>query len=119
MHTAVIAYRNVRLEAYESDDVWTVHLGKVEAHASYLDLALAELLGDAAEAHRAAARLLAELADVAGEQEIATPQAPPRRRQPQRTARRHRPLTLGLRVFALAVVASTTFMLTTWLSTLR
>ena len=123
MHTAVIAYRNSRLQAWESDDVWTVRLANLQAQASYLDLALAELLGDASEAHRAAARLLAETAGVAEEQETAAPHVRPVQRRPQHNSRGHQlwanPLAFGLRVFAIAVIASTTFMLTTWLSTLR
>ena len=58
--SVAIAYRNGDLEACEQDDVWTVRLANLEARARYLDLALAELLGDAPEAHRAAARLLTE-----------------------------------------------------------
>ena len=64
MREAVIAYRDGKLEAREQNDVWTVRLANLEVRAGYLDLALAELLGNAPEAHRAAARLLSELADV-------------------------------------------------------
>ena len=71
MRTAAIAYRNDELEAWERDDLWTVRLSNLETRARYLDLALARLLGDAPEAHRAAARLLVELADVVEQQEAA------------------------------------------------
>jgi len=123
MQTAAIAYRNAELEAREQDDLWAVRLGNREACARYLDLALAELLGDALEAHRAAARLLAELADVVEQQEAADLQVAPVPRRERRSSPRHRvrakPLLLGLRVFVFAVVTGTAFMLTTWLSTLR
>ena len=123
MRAAAIAYRKGQLEACEQDDVWTVRLANLEARASYLDLALAELLGDAPEAHRAAARLLVELADVVEQQEAAYPHLAPVPPREQRSARHRevsaKPLLLGLRVFAFAVVASTAFMLTTWLSALR
>ena len=54
MRAAAIAYRNDELEAWEQDDLWTVRLANLETRARYLDLALAELLGNAPEAHRAA-----------------------------------------------------------------
>jgi len=60
MRAAAIAYRNDELEAWEQDDLWTVRLSNLETRARYLDLALARLLGDAPEAHRAAARLLVD-----------------------------------------------------------
>jgi hypothetical protein len=122
MHTAAIAYRNGELEAREQDDVWTVRLANLEARARYLDLALAELLGSAREAHRAAARLLTELADVGEQQEAAhvhVAPVPPRDRRrpsPQWVAT---PLLLGLRMVVFAIVASTAFILTTWLTALR
>ena len=124
MREAVIAYRDGKLEAREQNDVWTVRLANLEVRAGYLDLALAELLGNAPEAHRAAARLLSELADVVERQEVALshvgPQ-PPRGERPR--APRHkvwqRTQLLGIRALAFAVVAGTVFMLTTWLSTLR
>jgi hypothetical protein len=123
MHTAAIAYRNGELKACEHDHSWTVRLANLEARARYLDLALAELLGNAPEAHRTAARLLFELADVVEQQEAAYPYVAPVPPREQRSAPRHdalaKPLLLGLRAFAFAVVASTAFMLTTWLSTLR
>jgi len=122
MQTAAIAYRNAELEAREQDDLWAVRLGNREARARYLDLALAQLLGNAPEAHRAAAKLLTQLADVA-ERQAAYPHVappPPRiRRSPPRHKLSVKPTLLGLRVFVFAVVASTAFMLTTWLSTLR
>jgi hypothetical protein len=122
MQTAAIAYRNAELEAREQDDLWAVRLGNREARARYLDLALAQLLGNAPEAHRAAAKLLTQLADVA-ERQAAYPHVappPPRiRRSPPRHKLWVKPALLGLRVFVFAVVASTAFMLTTWLSTLR
>ncbi len=123
MRTAAIAYGNRELEACEHDHWWTVRLAHREARARYLDLALAELLGNAPEAHRTAARLLVELADVVEQQEAAYPHVAPVPPREQRSARRHdvsaKPLLLGLRALAFAVVASTAFMLTTWLSTLR
>jgi hypothetical protein len=122
MEAASIAYHRRELSACEQDGVWTVRLANREARARYLDLALAQLLGNAPEAHRAAARLLTELADVA-ERPAAHPQVappPPRnRRSPPRHKLSAKPTLLGLRVFILAVVASAAFMLTTWLSTLR
>lgn len=121
--TAAIAYRDGELEAREQDDVWTVRLANLEARARYLDLALTQLLGNASEAHRAAARLLTELADVGEQQQAAYPHVVPRpprkRRGPPRHKLSEKPALLGLRVFVFAVVASTAFMLTTWLSTLR
>ena len=123
MQVAAIAYGNGKLEAREQDDVWSVRLANLEARARYLDLALAALLGDAPEAHRAAARLLAELPEVVEQQEAAYPNAAPMPPRQQRAARRPKPWTkplrLGLRVLAFGAVASTVFMLTTWLSTLR
>jgi len=122
MEAASIAYHRRELSACEQDGVWTVRLANREARARYLDLALAQLLGNAPEAHRAAARLLTELADVA-ERPAAHPQVappPPRiRRSPPRHKLSAKPALLGLRVFILAVIASAAFMLTTWLSTLR
>lgn len=122
METASIAYHHSELQACEQDDVWTVRLANLETRARYLDLALAQLLGNAPEAHRAAARLLTELADVA-ERQAAHPQvAPPPariRRSPPRHVLSAKPPLLGLRVFVFAGVASAAFMLTTWLSTLR
>jgi hypothetical protein len=121
MQTAAIAYRNVELEAREQDDLWAVRLGNREARARYLDLALDELLGDSREAHRAAARLLAELPDVVKQEEAADsppPLSEERRRVPSPRVWA-RPMLLGARVFVFALVASTAFMLTTWLSALR
>jgi plasmid stabilization system protein ParE len=123
MQAATIAYRNGRLEACERDDVWTVRLANLEARASYLDLALAELLGNALEAHRAAAKLLTELEEVAEHQDFAHSKAappPPRERVGPRHGRVWaKPPLIGLRVLVLAVVASAAFMLTTWLSAFR
>jgi hypothetical protein len=124
MRTGLIAYRNAELEAYEKADGWTVRLANLQARARYLDLALAELLGSAPEAHRAAARLLAQLADVTEQQDAAYPPAsPPPRRRPCRSPRQDGParpaLLLGFRAFAFAVIAISTFVLTTWLSALR
>jgi len=120
---AVIPYRAGELEAREQEHVWTARLGNREARASYLDLALAELLGDAPEAHRAATRLMLELVEVVEEQK---PVYPPNSRRPARgryATRRQgfwaKPLALGLRVLAFAIVASTAFMLTSWFTTLR
>jgi hypothetical protein len=113
------------LEASERDDVWTVRLSNLEARASYLDVALAQLLGNPREAHRAAARLLAEHPDLVEQRETPLPEVAtsPRlqRKQISRPSpvRARRPLPLGARAFAFAVVAITAFMLTTWLSTLR
>jgi hypothetical protein len=122
MHAAVIAYRGAKLEANERNDVWTVRLANLETRASYLDLALAELLGNAPEAHRAAARLLAELAEVVEQQEAGKDVAraqPPARSRPLRRRASTKPLLVGLRVFVFAALASTAFMFTTWLTTLR
>jgi hypothetical protein len=120
---AAIAYRDGQLEAREQGDVWTVRLANLETRARYLDLALAELLGNAPEAHRAAARLLSELTEVLGRQEAQALQGEPsqgRRNGPAtRKWRSTQPLQLTLRVFLLAVVSSAAFMLTTWLATLR
>jgi hypothetical protein len=123
LRTAAITYGNGELKACEQDEVWTVRLANLEVRASYLDLALAELLGNAPEAHRAAARLLSELSEVMERQEAYQPVAAPGP-QPERL-RRARPevwptaAVLGLRALVIAVVASTAFMLTTWFSTLR
>jgi len=123
MRAAAIAYRNDELEAWEQDDLWTVRLSNLETRARYLDLALARLLGDAPEAHRAAARLLVELADVVEQQEAAYSQVVAGPRRQRRRARRYevwpKPLLLGLRLAVFVVVVSTAFMLTTWLATLR
>jgi hypothetical protein len=121
-HRAAIAYRTDDLEAYERDGVWTVRMADLAVRARYLDFALVELLGSASEAHRAAARLLLEVGDVVAQQEAAElPVAPmPRRERPRR--RRNmwpKPLQVGLRLVVLAIVVSTAFMLTTWLSALR
>lgn len=122
METASIAYHQSELQACEQDGMWTVRLATLEARARYLDLALAQLLGNAPEAHRAAARLLTELVDAA-ERPAAHPHVVPRPPRKRGSPSRHKlsatPALLGLRVFVLAVVASAAFMLTTWLSTLR
>jgi plasmid stabilization system protein ParE len=104
--------------------VWTVRLANLEARASYLDLALAELLGNAPpEAHRTAARLLSGLEEVAEWQDFAHSKAappPPRERVGPRHVRVWaKPPLIGLRVLILAVVASAALMLTTWLSAFR
>lgn len=123
MQVAVIKYRNGWLEAREQGDVWTVRLANLEARARYLDLALAELLGNAPEAHRAAARVLTELEEVAERQEDAYSRVLPMpRREPRRPPRPGvwaKRASLGVRVIAFAVVASTTFLLTTWLTAFR
>lgn len=122
MRTATIPYRNGQLHATKRDDAWAVRLENLEVRARYLDLALAQLLGNASEAHRAAARLLGELADIVEQQQAAghpVPQAPRKPRNPRRPKLSAKPLLLGGRVFVFAVVASTAFVLTTWLSTLR
>lgn len=122
MRTAAIAYRNKELRASEQGGLWTVRLANLEVRARYLDLALAQLLGNAPEAHRAAARLLSELAEVVEQQRAAYPrlQSPTRQERPRpRPKVSAQPLLLALRVLAFAVVASTAFMLTTWLTTLR
>ena len=123
MRAAAIEYRNDELEAWEQDDLWTVRLSNLETRARYLDLALARLLGDAPEAHRAAARLLVELADVVEQQEAAYSQVVAGTGRQRRRARRYevwpKPLLLGFRMAVFAVVVSTAFMLTTWLATLR
>jgi hypothetical protein len=124
MRTGLIAYRDAELKACEKDDVWTVRLANLEARARYLDLALAQLLGSAPEAHRAAARLLAQLADVAEQQETAHPPPSPPRRPGRRGSHRNegpasRAFRLGFRAVAFAVIASSTFVLTTWLTALR
>jgi len=82
--------------ACERNDVWTVRLANLETRASYLDLALAELLGNAPEAHRAAARLLAELAEVAEQQEAVASMSPRQERSATRREVRTKPLLLGL-----------------------
>jgi len=115
MRAAAIAYRNDELEAWEQDDLWTVRLSNLETRARYLDLALARLLGDAPEAHRAAARLLVELADVVEQQEAAYSQVVAGLRRQVWP----KPLLLGFRMAVFVVVVSTAFMLTTWLATLR
>jgi hypothetical protein len=122
MQAAVIAYRNGTLEAREQGDLWTVRLANLEVRARYLDLALAELLGNAPEAHRVAARLLSELAEVAERQEAAYSRAVAVPRRERGTATRPvwaKPGLLGIRVIAFAIVASAAFLLTTWLSAMR
>jgi hypothetical protein len=123
MRKAAILYRNGQLEACERDDVWTVRLANLEVRASYLDLALAELLGNASEAHRAAVKLLPELEEVAewrgyAHSPVAAMPARERSRR-RRTDLWSKPLVLGLRVLVLAAVTATAFLLTTWLSVLR
>jgi len=123
MHTAVIRYHNAELTAWEQGDTWTVRLANLEARARYLDLALAKLLGDPREGHRAAARLLANLADLVEQQEPQAPDHQPRHPlAPEHSAiRGHwaRLPVFGLRVLLFAIVSSTAFMLTTWLTTVR
>lgn len=123
MHAAAITYGNRQLEAREQNDVWTVRLAQLETRALYLDLALAELLGNAHDAHRAAARLLSELAEVVEQQQTVHSPVPP---APQRNERPvpgnelwAKALVLGLRGVMFAAVAGTAFMLTTWLTTVR
>jgi hypothetical protein len=123
MQRGRISYRNGELEAREQNDLWTVRLANLEVRAHCLDLALAELLGNAPEAHRAAARLLSELTEVTELQNgrpfedasIMRLRQPPSTRQQVPT----KPLVLGLRVLLFAVVSTTAFMLTTWLTALR
>jgi hypothetical protein len=103
--------------------VWTVRLANLEARARYLDLALAELLGDASEAHRAAAALLTEVEEAAERQDSAQSQVAPvplraRHRAPRGGVWAKPPLVV-FRVLVLAAVVSAAFMLTTWLTTLR
>jgi hypothetical protein len=123
MQVAVIKYRNGKLEAREQGDVWTVRLANLEVRARYLDLALAELLGSGPEAHRAAARLLCKLEEVVEQQEAGYSRvAPVSRWEPRRAPRPGvwaKPVSLGVRVVAFAVVASTAFLLTTWLTAFR
>jgi len=123
MHTAVIRYHNAELTAWEQGDTWTVRLANLEARARYLDLALAKLLGDPREGHRAAARLLANLADLVEQQEPQAPDHQPRHPlAPEHSAiRGHwaRLPVFGLRVLLFAIVSSTAFMLTTWLTAVR
>lgn len=123
MRTAVITHRNGELKACELNDVWTVRLAHLETRASYLDLALAELLGNAPEAHRLAARLLTELADLVEQQDAVRPPVARAPRRARRRASRRETWTelpaLGLRALVFAVAVGTAFMLTTWLSTLR
>jgi hypothetical protein len=123
MRVAVISYRDATLEACERDDVWTVRRANLQASARYLDSALAEVLGNAREAHRAAARLVAELTDVVVRQDVADQGTVSSARSGQLTGVRRkaaaRPLLLPFRVLAFAVVAGTAFVLTTWLTTLR
>ena len=121
MQTAAIAYRYSELEASVQDGVWTARLANLEARARYLDLALLEVLDDASEAHRAAARLLIELPEEIQEAAEQQPAAmPPRgKHNLRRRTRMAKPLQLGLNSLIFALVASTAFMLTTWLSALR
>jgi len=123
MQTAVIEYRNSYLAACERNDVWTVRLGNLETRESYLDLALAELLGNASEAHRAAARLLYELEEVVeGQVEARSDVVLVPRRERRRAPRREvwaKTRLLGARALVFAVVAGTAFFLTTWLSAPR
>jgi hypothetical protein len=122
MQIAAIAYGNGKLEARQESDVWTVRLANLEARARYLDLALAELLGNTPEAHRVAARLLSELAEVVERQEDAYSRVVAVPRRERVTATRPvwaKPGLLGIRVIAFAIVASTAFLLTTWLSAMR
>ena len=122
MQAAVIRYHDAELTAWEQDNAWTVRLANLEARARYLDLALAKLLGDPREGHRAAARLLANLADLGDLQEPQTSdhQSTRSRTAQHRPTRRHwtRLPALGLRVLLFAIVSSTAFMLTTWLTTI-
>jgi hypothetical protein len=123
VHKAMIRYYDADLEACERDDIWIVRSANLEARARYLDLALAELLGNSQEGHRAAARLLTKLEDVVEQQQTqASNGAPPEPRTRRPRERREASsilLTLGFRVVLFAIISSTTFMLTTWLTTLR
>jgi hypothetical protein len=123
MQRGQISYRNGELQAREQDDLWTVRLANLEVRAHYLDLALAELLGSAPEAHRAAARLLSELTEVTELQDVRPfdHASIPRRREPPATLQQRstKPLVLSLRILLFASVLTTAFMLTTWLTALR
>lgn len=124
MRRAAIAYGDGELEVSAHDDLWTVRLRRLEARARYLDVAIAELLGDAPGVHRAAARLVTELANAAGQLEDVElrTRAPQPRRERRGNGRQRvwaKPLVLGFRVLVFAAVVSTAFMLTTWLITLR
>jgi hypothetical protein len=120
---AAITYRDGQLEAREQDDQWTVRLADLETRARYLDLALAELLGNAPEAHRVAAKLLAQFAQVVELEEAAQPPPTAARLREQRCHPRRalwtKPVVLGLRALVLLAVVGTAFMLTTWLNALR
>jgi hypothetical protein len=61
MEKIVIGYRGADLYAWEHEGVWTVQLGAFEASATYLDLALSELIGGSVDVHELAARLVAAL----------------------------------------------------------
>jgi hypothetical protein len=120
MQRAAITYGKGELEVREQEDVWTVRLANLEARAQYLDLALAELLGNAPEAHRAAARLLSELEVGVDQQEAANPRVGPLpRRRASRPNVSAKPVLLGFRVVVFASVATAAFMLTTLLTALR
>jgi hypothetical protein len=66
---------------------------------------------------------MAELAEVVEQQEAADPDdlvLSRRRRHPDRRRESGvKPLSLGLRVFAFGLIASTAFLVTTWLTALR
>jgi hypothetical protein len=61
METAAISYQGEALEAWEDEVGWTARLGEFEASSRYLDLALAELLGDGEGVHQLAAQSIAQL----------------------------------------------------------
>ena len=120
--TAAIAYSDDTLQACQHEGRWTVRLANLETRARYLDLALAELLGNTPDAHRAAARLLFELAEVVDQQETqGVTDAPSEAGNRRPAIRRQSPrlLVRGVRVFLFAIVSGSAFMLTTWLTTLH
>jgi hypothetical protein len=123
VRAAVMVYRNGQLEANEEHNEWIVRLANLEARASYLDLALAELLGNAPEAHRVAARLLSELTELTEQQDarLLDHASRSRRCEPPATGQQRptKPLVLSLRVLLFAILSTTAFMLTTWLTALR
>jgi hypothetical protein len=61
MEKIVVSYHGADLYAWEHEGVWTVQLGAFEASSTYLDLALAELVGSSDDVHELAARLVGAL----------------------------------------------------------
>ena len=120
IHAAATAQHHGKLDTGAHGDAWMTRLANLDERATYLERALAELVGNTPDGHRTAAMLLSEMTVVAEQQRAALARAVLMSRRegsdPYQAAWA-KPAVLGFRIFAFTVVASSAFMLTTWLRT--